>query len=216
MPSLHFHFPHFTSYQLPCEQAVPSLYWCCCWAPRSAVTFTSSVFTSQLCLLGFQWFVPEAFFRELCNAIETLYPQCLGVFITLGWPIIWWVIMQKSKSPVPLPSNKTNSEVILWSSSLWDQTEAGTCPEGSPLLSIFSFWVLLPCIPLLVSPGNNSSVNYLPREPDLRQFHLSAYLSITKAIAVVYYLLYNYILLPYGLLILPIYLPTWSHHLIKI
>lgn len=75
-----------------------------------------------------------------------------------------------------------------------DQAEAGTCPEGSLLFSIFSFPVLLPRTPLLVSPGNNSSVNYLPREPDLTQFHLSAHLSIPKATALVYYLLCNHFL----------------------
>ena len=49
VPSLHFHFPHLTFYQLPCAQAVPSLYWRCCWAPRSAVSLLPVLCSSPSC-----------------------------------------------------------------------------------------------------------------------------------------------------------------------
>lgn len=104
-------------------------------------------FSVPVCVVLFPMVIPEVFFGEL-PCIGTLYSWCLGIYITLGWSIANEWLVQKYESPVPLPSNKTNSEMgFMLQSSLWDQAEAGTCPESSVLFSLSSFPLLLPSPP---------------------------------------------------------------------
>lgn len=150
--------PHFSSSclpasQLPCPQVAlsPSLMLLVS-AQIHWLSFIISLcpfyqFSVPVCVVLFPMVIPEVFFAEL-PCIGTLYSWCLGIYITLGWSIANEWLVQKYESPVPLPSNKTNSEMgFMLQSSLWDQAEAGTCPESSVLFSLSPFPLLLPSPP---------------------------------------------------------------------